>query len=225
MGGFAAPAADAVALPLGLPGEGAGFSEQFSGVRAEVERFIANGEPGGAPQLAPEAWRFARAPQAGVPLAAAGPEQQAFLDEMRPYAQAAGARLGVAPDIILAQAALESGWGRKPLKRADGGDSHNLFGVKADSRWRGEAASALTTEFAGGLRQSRVESFRAYPDYQAAFDDYARLLSESPRYRAALGVGGDAQAFARALAHGGYATDPEYADKLTALVGRLRRGA
>ncbi|WP_233196348.1 flagellar assembly peptidoglycan hydrolase FlgJ [Chromobacterium sinusclupearum] len=225
--GFDSPLAESVALPLDLPGGGAGFAEQFSGLRREVERFIANGEPGAAAQLTPEAWRLKQQLQAAgrVDAAAVSPDRQAFLEEMRPYAQAAAARLGVTPDIVLAQAALESGWGRKPLTLANGGNSHNLFGIKADSRWRGGVAAALTTEFADGQKQSRVESFRAYPDYQAAFDDYARLLASNPRYRAALGVGGDAQAFARGLASGGYASDPGYAGKLADLVGQLRRTA
>ncbi|MEJ8674684.1 glycoside hydrolase family 73 protein [Chromobacterium amazonense] len=221
--GFDSPLRESVALPLHLPGGGAGFAEQFSGLRSEVERFIANGEPGAATQLTPEAWRLKQQLQSAELAAAASPERQAFLDEMRPYAQAAAAKLGVAPDIVLAQAALESGWGRKPLTLADGGNSHNLFGIKADSRWRGGVAAALTTEFVGGQKQSRVESFRAYPNYQAAFDDYASLLASNPRYHAALGVGGDAQAFAKALASGGYASDPGYAGKLAGLVAQLRR--
>ncbi|PRP70449.1 flagellar biosynthesis protein FlgJ [Chromobacterium amazonense] len=221
--GFDSLLQESVALPLDLPGGGAGFAEQFSGLRREVERFIANGEPGAAAQLTPEAWRLKQQLQSAELAAAASPERQAFLDEMRPHAQAAAAKLGVAPDIVLAQAALESGWGRKPLTLADGGNSHNLFGIKAGSRWRGGVAAALTTEFVGGQKQSRVESFRAYPNYQAAFDDYASLLASNPRYRAALGVGGDAQAFAKALASGGYASDPGYAGKLAGLVAQLRR--
>ncbi|WP_434634460.1 flagellar assembly peptidoglycan hydrolase FlgJ [Chromobacterium sp. CV08] len=220
------PSADAVALPLDLPSGGAGFSEQFAGVRAEVERFIADGEPGSAQSLSPEAWRVRQQLGAGgADFSGVPQDARAFVDEMLPHAQAAAARLGVTPDLVLAHAALESGWGRKPLTRADGSNGHNLFGIKADARWRGEAAAALTTEFVGGRRQSRVESFRAYPDYRAAFDDYADLLASNPRYRAALGVGSDARAFADALARGGYATDPGYAGKLAGLAEQFRKRA
>ncbi|MEO9456997.1 flagellar assembly peptidoglycan hydrolase FlgJ [Chromobacterium phragmitis] len=218
--------ADRVALPLDLPSDGAGFAEQFAGVRSEVERYIANGEAGAVPALSPEAWRVRQQLGGGAIDAAFAPkDKQAFVEEMLPHAQAAAARLGVAPDVILAHAALESGWGRKPLVRGDGSNSHNLFGIKADSRWRGDAAAAMTTEFIHGQKQSRVESFRAYPDYRAAFDDYANLLASNPRYRAALGVGGDAEAFASALARGGYATDPDYASKLAGVARLFRRGA
>ncbi|WP_434654705.1 flagellar assembly peptidoglycan hydrolase FlgJ [Chromobacterium violaceum] len=221
----AAQLSDAVALPLDLPSEGAGFAEQFAGVRAEVERFIADGGSASAQQLSPEAWRVRQQLGAGsVDLSAVPPDRQAFVEEMLPHAQAAAARLGVTPDLVLAHAALESGWGRKPLTRGDGGNSHNLFGIKADARWRGEVAASLTTEFIHGQKQSRVEPFRAYPDYRAAFDDYADLLASNPRYRAALGVGGDARAFAEALARGGYATDPDYAGKLAGLAGQFRNG-
>ncbi|MCD4500913.1 flagellar assembly peptidoglycan hydrolase FlgJ [Chromobacterium vaccinii] len=220
----AAVSSDAVALPLSLPSEGAGFSEQFAGVRAEVERFIAAGEPGSAQQLSPEAWRVQQQLRAGAADFSAVPrDRQGFVEEMLPHAQAAAARLGVTPDLVLAHAALESGWGRKPLTRSDGGNSHNLFGIKADARWGGEVATALTTEFIHGQKQNRVEPFRSYPDYRAAFNDYADLLASNPRYRAALGVGGDAKAFAEALARGGYATDPEYAGKLAGLAGQFRK--
>ncbi|KUM02997.1 flagellar assembly peptidoglycan hydrolase FlgJ [Chromobacterium subtsugae] len=225
LGAAFAQAADGVALPLALPAPGAGFAEQLAGVRGEVERFIADGDAAAPTALSPEAWRVQQQMKAGQAMPTVPtvpPDRQAFVAELAPYAREAADRLGVAPDILVAHAALESGWGRKPLRRADGGDSHNLFGIKADSRWRGEVAASLTTEYLGGKRQSRVEPFRAYPDYRAAFADYADLLATNPRYRAALGVGSDARAFAGALARGGYATDPDYAGKLAGLVGRLR---
>lgn len=220
--GSGAAAGEGIALPLDLPGAGAGFAEQFAGLRAEVERFISEGGADPPMPLTPEAGRLRLQLRAGTDASAAGADGQAFLVEMLPHAQQAAAKLGVAPDILLAQAALESGWGRKPLAKSDGGNSHNLFGIKAGAGWRGEVATALTSEFEHGRKVARVESFRAYPDYQAAFEDYARLLASQPRYRAALGVGNDEQAFAEALARGGYASDPAYADKLGGLVRRLR---
>src|SRR6218665_1688956 len=129
-----------------------------------------------------------------VPLAA----QQDFLQSIGPWAREAGATLGVAPELVAAHAALESGWGRRPLRGADGGDTHNLFGIKASGGWRGASVQALTTEFQDGDARKTTESFRAYPDQASAFRDYARLLQGSPRYQDALNVGSNAEAFAQA---------------------------
>jgi flagellar protein FlgJ len=148
--------------------------------------------------------------------------QREFLDQIAPYALKTGERLGVAPEIVAAQAALESGWGRKPLRRADGSDAHNLFGLKAGGAWTGEVTQAATHEQSGDDAVTRVEPFRSYGDVSGGFDDYASLLADHPRYRAALGTGSDARAFASALAQGGYASDPAYADKLVRLTAQVR---
>lgn len=145
--------------------------------------------------------------------------QRDFLQTIAPWAREAGAALGVAPELVAAHAALESGWGRRPLRDADGGDSHNLFGIKAGAGWRGDSVQSRTTEYQDGEAVKATEAFRAYPDHAAAFRDYAALLRNNPRYEEALNVGSDAQAFAQGLARGGYATDPDYAAKL----GRLAR--
>jgi flagellar protein FlgJ len=128
----------------------------------------------------------------------------------------------VAPELVSAHAALESGWGQRPLRQAQGGDSHNLFGLKASGDWRGAATAVLTTEYEGGAALKKTERFRSYPDQASAFRDYAQVLLANPRYRAALNTGSDARAFAEGLARGGYATDPAYADKLTRLATRLQ---
>ena len=148
--------------------------------------------------------------------------QREFLDRIAPLAQKAGERLGVAPDLVAAQAALESGWGRRPLRRADGSDTHNLFGLKAGGGWSGEAVDATTHEQSGATLTRRVEPFRSYGDASAGFDDYASLLAGQPRFRGALGTGDDARAFADGLAQGGYATDTAYADKLVRLAEQVR---
>ena len=164
--------------------------------------------------------RLAPAPATGpaVPVAA----QQDFLQSIGPWAREAGAALGVAPELVAAHAALDSGWGRRPLRGADGGDSHNLFGIKASGGWRGASVQALTTEYLHGDAQKSAESFRAYPDPASAFRDYAQLLQANPRYQNALNVGSDADAFAQALARGGYATDPDYASKLSRVVRQVQ---
>jgi len=149
--------------------------------------------------------------------------QQEFLASIRPYAEETGQRLGVSPDIVAAHAALESGWGQRPVRSADGSDSNNLFGIKAGGQWQGAVAASSTTEYEFGAAVKRVERFRSYPDQAAAFRDYTGLLADNPRYQAALNTGSDARAFARGLAQGGYATDPAYADKLAGLAARIAR--
>lgn len=162
---------------------------------------------------------------AGVPSeTTGGPVQdrkQSFLDRLRPHAEAAARQTGVPAHFILGHAALESGWGAKEIAGKDGGASHNLFGIKAGAGWRGRVAETLTTEYQAGLPVKRTEQFRAYGDYTEAFADYARLLKE--RYGAALNTGNDAQAFARALAGGGYASDPDYGDKLSRVIASVAR--
>jgi len=142
------------------------------------------------------------------------PQQQAFLSRIAPWAQQAAQRLGVSVRSVMAHAALESGWGQRPVRSADGTDSLNLFGIKAGSAWRGARATALTTEFEEGQPVQQAQDFRQYTGLDETFGDYVRLLEHSPRYRAALHTGDDVQAFAQALADGGYATDPQYAQKL-----------
>jgi len=127
---------------------------------------------------------------------------------------------GVPAELILAQAALETDWGRRRITTAAGADSHNLFGIKAGGGWQGETTEVQTTEYVAGLAQKQVERFRVYPDAQAAFDDYAHLIGSRPGYAAARNAASSAQA-AVALQQGGYATDPHYADKLIAVMATL----
>jgi flagellar protein FlgJ len=147
--------------------------------------------------------------------------QRGFIDSMMAHAQSAANKLGVAPELLVAHAALETGWGQKALRSADGQDSHNLFGIKAGGSWNGPTVKVLTTEYVGGAPQKQVETFRAYGSYQESFEDYARMLAENPRYRAALNQGGNAASFAGALQKGGYATDPGYARKLAGVAASV----
>lgn len=150
------------------------------------------------------------APRAGTP--------EAFVSEVWPHAQAAAAELGVDPRMLVAQAALETGWGRSVMRGADGRPSHNLFGIKAAGGWDGAAVKQSTVEFRGGVMQRERASFRAYGSVGESFADYVRLVKDNPRYRGALAVAGDAGRFADELARAGYATDPQYAAKLKAIV-------
>ncbi|MEI7035930.1 flagellar assembly peptidoglycan hydrolase FlgJ [Fulvimonas yonginensis] len=140
-----------------------------------------------------------------------------FVRAMAPHAQAAAAKLGVSVRALLAQAALETGWGRHLPQRHDGSSSFNLFGIKAGQSWDGDKVSVPTLEYEDGVAVRRRDTFRAYGSPAEAFADYARLLADNPRYARALGQGENVAGFAHALSRGGYATDPGYAAKLTAI--------
>lgn len=149
--------------------------------------------------------------------APADSQPQAFAASVWPHAVAAASTTGIPPQFLVAHAALESGWGKAEPRFADGRPSYNLFGIKAGSGWSGAVVEATTTEYVNGAAEKRVERFRAYGSYAEAFQDYARLLAQSPRYAAALGSQ-DAASFARGLQRGGYATDPSYASKLENII-------
>lgn len=221
-----------------IGGGDAGFGRLFSELQSEVNTYIQHGDVdgGAASSLSAEGallrlraqGLIMNAEDAVDPATASGgaaastPEQQAFLDSIAPWARQAARKLGVAPELVQAHAALESGWGQRPLRTADGASSHNLFGIKAGAGWEGAAGESTTTEYVNGAALKTRERFRAYPDAASAFQDYARVLTDNPRYRAALNTGNDAQAFAQGLARGGYATDPGYAAKLARIAAGLQ---
>ncbi|MGK5059531.1 glycoside hydrolase family 73 protein [Janthinobacterium sp. LB2P49] len=208
------------------------FSSVFRQVQGEVARFIEQGG-GNATSLSPQGRAYLEQSQPVNVLGSInqggeiGEVQQQFLASIKPWTEETGARLGVAPEIVAAHAALESGWGQRPLRQGTGADTNNLFGIKAGGKWQGDVASNLTTEYeaGSGTALKKTERFRSYPDQASAFRDYAQVLLDNPRYRAALNTGADAGAFAQGLARGGYATDPNYAAKLTQLATRLQRTA
>ncbi|TWI67603.1 flagellar protein FlgJ [Pseudoduganella lurida] len=236
------------ALPAGFGGGAAagGFASAFNQVQADVANFIAAGGSvgsAGAGLTADGAALRARlsATALGGPAAdgaidggidgstidgsminGSTAQQQEFLAAIRPYAAQAAEKLGVSPDIVAAHAALESGWGQRPLRQG-GADTNNLFGIKAGSGWQGDVAANTTTEYEHGAAVRKVEKFRSYPDQASAFRDYAELLTANPRYQSALNAGNDAHAFASGLARGGYATDPAYAQKLAKLAAKIAR--
>lgn len=144
--------------------------------------------------------------------------RQHFIDQIRPHAERVGAALGVSADAIMAQAALETGWGKRLPRHADGSSSLNFFGIKAQRGWDGARLDTVTHEHLGGRMQRVTDSFRAYDSVGAAFDDYAAFLRDNPRYANALAQGDDPARFAAGLQRAGYATDPAYASKLLKLV-------
>lgn len=145
---------------------------------------------------------------------------EVFVRRLHDSAERVAHASGLPKRLILAQAALESGWGRHEIRFADGRPSHNLFGIKATGGWRGRVAEVITTEYVNGSPQRVREPFRAYGSYDEALHDYARLLTGNPRYREVLEAGSDAEA-ARRVQQAGYATDPRYADKLIAIMRQL----
>lgn len=140
--------------------------------------------------------------------------QEDFIRAVRPHAVRAAREIGVDPDVLVAQAALESGWGRSTMRRADGSNAHNLFGIKATPSWQGDVVTVSTLEYEGGIAVRRQAAFRAYGSYGESFQDYATLVRDNPRYARALEFASDPRAYMRELQAAGYATDPAYADKV-----------
>jgi peptidoglycan hydrolase FlgJ len=145
-----------------------------------------------------------------------------FVKSMEPYANQAASQLGVAPDTLIAQAALETGWGRHVPAAGNGASSFNLFGIKATGNWGGDSVSSVTTEVTNGQGARMPQSFRSYSSVQQGVNDYVTLLQRNSRYSQALGTGADVSAFAHGLARGGYATDPDYVQKLQATASAVK---
>jgi len=141
-----------------------------------------------------------------------------FVRRLKGPAQEAATQAGIPAEALLAQAALESGWGRHTPQLPDGGSSHNLFGIKADARWQGPRVATTTIEYRQGVAVKAQASFRAYPSFAESFADYAHFLQQSPRYATALQQGDRPDAYLQALQQAGYATDPAYADKISAIM-------
>jgi flagellar protein FlgJ len=151
---------------------------------------------------------------------------ESFVRDIWPHAARVAARLNVAPEGIVAQAALETGWGAHVIVRDNGASSNNLFGIKASRGWTGGSVSRPTVEYVNGIAEYKVQRFRAYPDIAATFDDYARLIEDSPRYSTVREAGHHPEGFATALQEAGYATDPLYAAKITRVLnGETMRAA
>lgn len=143
---------------------------------------------------------------------------EAFIRGVWHHAAAAGAKIGLDPNVLVAQSALETGWGRKVIQAADGRSSFNLFGIKAGNGWAGEAASVNTVEYRDGLAAIQRASFRVYDSIASSFDDYVDFLTSNPRYQAALEKVGNGREFLRELQGAGYATDPAYAEKIIGIL-------
>jgi flagellar protein FlgJ len=147
-----------------------------------------------------------------------------FVAKMTDAAKVAAAESGVPAKLILSQAALESGWGKREILREDGTTSHNLFGIKASPNWKGKVVHVMTTEYEDGVARKVRQPFRAYDSYAESFADYARLISQNKRYSSVVDAP-SAEEAAHRIQKAGYATDPAYAEKLISIMSYFDSGA
>ena len=141
-----------------------------------------------------------------------------FVQKLWPWALEAAGKLGLAPQALLAQAALETGWGAHMIRQPDGAPSNNLFGIKSGARWQGDNVEVASLEYEQGVAVQRRDRFRAYASLRDSFNDYVEFVQSNPRYERALQVTGDSHSYFSELQRAGYATDPDYADKIDALL-------
>ncbi len=144
-----------------------------------------------------------------------------FVQSLMPFAKKAAKALGVNPAILVAQAALETGWGKKVLQTSNQDSSFNLFNIKADRRWQGDHTNKDTLEYYDGIAVTERARFRVYRDFEQSFSDYVNFLQQNPRYEHALKTTSDPERFMRQLQKAGYATDPKYADKVMSVLKRV----
>ena len=145
---------------------------------------------------------------------------ESFIKSLYPIAERVQAQTGISAKLMVAQSALETGWGERPILKQDGSQSFNLFGIKANHAWQGDKADILTTEYHAGVPLKQRDSFRAYGSFEESFKDYAQFLQSNPRYSSALAVKDQPIEFARALQKSGYATDPNYANKIERIIDK-----
>ncbi|EPL04900.1 flagellar assembly peptidoglycan hydrolase FlgJ [Pseudomonas sp. CF161] len=145
-----------------------------------------------------------------------------FVATMLPMAEQAAKRIGVDPRYLVAQAALETGWGKSVMRQQDGSSSHNLFGIKAGSSWKGDQARAITSEFRNGEMVKETAAFRSYDSYQDSFHDLVTLLQSNNRYQEVLKSADKPEQFVRELQKAGYATDPDYASKISQIAKQMK---
>lgn len=186
----------------GLPG---GLSEA-------IERQLGR-QMGGKAEAA--ASPVASASPSTVSRASTGSRQAGFVSQHTQAAEVVARESGIPASYMIGQAGHETGWGKSEIRHRDGTTSHNLFGIKATSNWKGKVAEVVTTEYVNGVPRKQVAKFRAYDSYADSFRDYARLIGNSPRYDKAMDQIGSVQGFASGLQKAGYATDPQYAAKLS----------
>ncbi|RXT66969.1 flagellar assembly peptidoglycan hydrolase FlgJ [Pseudomonas syringae] len=145
-----------------------------------------------------------------------------FVETMLPLAKEAAARIGVDPVMLVAQAALETGWGKSIMRQQDGSSSHNLFGIKAAGSWKGAEARAITSEFRDGKMVKETADFRSYDSYADSFHDLVSLLQNNSRYKEVVNSADKPEQFVKELQKAGYATDPDYASKISQIAKQMK---
>jgi flagellar protein FlgJ len=210
----------------GLPGTTQGSSTASGASGTAGSSSGATGTPGSSAATGTSGTSSAAAATTTGSTASSCPstaQQLQFAQSLWPEAQQAARQLGVSPVSLVAQAALETNWGRSMPRTAGGSSSNNLFGIKAGTAWSGSSVQSTTQEYDSGTATAVKAQFRSYGTPSQCFQDYVSLLQSNPRYAGAIGTGADTQAFATALQSGGYATDPAYASKLGAVANTLTR--
>lgn len=186
-------------------------SSSFDDVMKKVHRYNQQMDANAQPVVAP-------IQQVAKPVSFSSPES--FVSSMRPYADQAAKALGVDSSLLLAQAALETGWGQKVVKNSLG-SSNNLFNIKADRSWQGDKVSTQTMEYQQGMPVIEKAAFRSYGSYQDSFNDYVQFLNSNPRYSATLANQQNSESFIRGIHQAGYATDPNYSEKILKIKQRI----
>ncbi len=194
----------------GIPG---GLSQM---IERQLSQQISPAGSGGDAKLSGKAAGLENAPTAVATKAS--PRQTQFVSQHKGAAEQVSRETGIPASYMIGQAAHETGWGRSEIKNTDGSTSFNLFGIKAGAGWKGKVAEVTTTEYINGQARKVTAKFRAYDSYADSFRDYAKLIGNSPRYEKVMNNLHSAQAFASGLQKAGYATDPQYASKLSRVI-------
>lgn len=203
----------------GLAGSGGSGNEGNMAMLSALGRAYGNAAANGALGRA-QGWDANSA--LTPPVRGNGDEKvDAFVNKLANGAQQASAATGIPARFIVGQAALESGWGKREIMKADGSTSHNVFGIKATRDWTGKTVSTMTTEYVNGTPHRVVEKFRAYDSYDDAMTDYANMLKNNPRYASVINNSHSAESFAHGMQRAGYATDPHYAKKLMSIMQQM----
>jgi flagellar protein FlgJ len=218
--------ADVICRQLG------GDPGETAAARRDLPEYLAHPTPSAAPlrtarDPATDPDADGRGPPVSSAVSGGAPldSPQRFVAALMPWAREAAAKIGIAPEALLAQAALETGWGRSVIHGSGGSNSHNLFGIKADGRWDGDQVAVTTLEYVDGIAVRRKDPFRTYASYRDSFRDYVQFLQDNPRYQEALACTADPAAYFSALQAAGYATDPQYANKVLRVMqsGEMQR--
>jgi flagellar protein FlgJ len=217
-------AVNAPGLPLNVNVAPALKLEPASGLKYEATPALKTEAASAYPLNNPAQAVATPVPSAATRKGDAPAHVESFVQRLLPHAQAASADSGIPAHFMMGQAALETGWGRAEIRSADGQNSHNLFGIKAGGNWSGRTVDIVTTEYVNGKPQKQVDTFRAYDSYADSFRDYANMLRGNARYQNVVAAGHNATGFAQGLQQAGYATDPNYAQKLMSVIRMVETG-